>query len=438
MGASAGLPIQIATYVAASFAIWLSYFLIGLANERRSRRVQAAALEAGLAAPASLHPVIDPARCLGCGACTRACPEGDVLGLVRGKAVLIEPAECIGHGACQAACPRDAISLVFGTAERGVDIPFVGPDFQTNVPGIYIAGELGGMGLIRNAIEQGRQAVEAIGGQASGASGDALDLVVVGAGPAGFAASLAAIEKGMRFVTIEQDSFGGTVAHFPRGKLVMTAPAELPLIGRMPFKEVGKERMLEFWQAAARKTGLKVNYGERVVAVSPAAGGFVVATDKARYATRTVLLAAGRRGTPRRLDVPGEELAKVVYRLSDAAEYRGKHCLVVGGGDSALEAAGALAGERGTNVTLSYRGTAFGRAKAKNRQRFDAARKAGRLTALLNSKVVRIADGTVEIDCAGRLVRLRNDAVIVCAGGILPTDFLKATGIDVETKYGTR
>ena len=368
MGPNSGLPIQLATYLSAILSIWLLYFLARKSRDAKSRSVHAAALEAGLALPTSLHPVIDPIRCLGCGACARVCPEGDVIGMVGGKAMLIEPSECIGHGACKSACPRDAITLVFGTAERGVDLPVVGPDFQTNVPGLFIAGELGGMGLIRNAIEQGRQAVTHIQQLTARRRSTGLDLVIVGAGPAGFAASLGAIAGKLRFVTLEQDSFGGTVAHFPRGKLVMTAPSVLPIVGRMPFKEVGKEKLLAFWRKAARTAGLEVNYGERVESVTATpTGGFTVTTTKATYTTRTVLLATGRRGTPRRLDVPGEDLEKVVYRVIDPAQYRGKHCLVVGGGDSALEAAASLAEEPGTRVTLAYRGPAFGRAKVSHR-----------------------------------------------------------------------
>ena len=438
MGPISGAPIQIATYLSAILSIWLFYFLARKSRDTKSRSVHAAALEAGLATPSSLHPLIDPIRCLGCGACARVCPEGDVIGMVGGKAMLIEPSECIGHGACKNACPRDAITLVFGTAERGVDLPVVGPDFQTNVPGLFIAGELGGMGLIRNAIEQGRQAVDHIQRLSASRRNQGLDLIIVGAGPAGFAASLAAIASKLRFVTLEQDSFGGTVAHFPRGKLVMTAPADLPIIGRMPFKEVGKEKLLDFWRKSARKVGLKVNYGERVEDVTANAGGFTVTTTKAQYAARAVLLATGRRGTPRRLDVPGEDLEKVVYRVTDPAQYRGKHCLVVGGGDSALEAAACLADEPGTRVTLCYRGPAFARARLKNRHRVDAALKSGRLTALFNSRVMEIMPGRVVIDREGRKQELRNDAVIVCAGGILPSEFLKRSGVEIETKYGTR
>ncbi|HWS03010.1 MAG TPA: 4Fe-4S dicluster domain-containing protein, partial [Gammaproteobacteria bacterium] len=195
---------------------------------------------AGLTEPASLHPLLDPALCIGCGACVTACPEGNVLGLINKKAVLINPTHCIGHGACRVACPMDAISLVFGTEKRGVDIPLVGSDFQTNVPGIFIAGELGGMGLIRNAIEQGRQALEAIRQVPGIGQGDLLDVVIVGAGPAGLSASLGALQHKLRFVTVEQESLGGTVAHFPRGKLVMTAPATLPIIGKVKFSETTK------------------------------------------------------------------------------------------------------------------------------------------------------------------------------------------------------
>ena len=229
------------------------------------------------------------------------------------------------------------------------------------------------MGLIRNAIEQGRQAMESIKAFCAGAQPAELDVVIVGAGPAGFAASLGALSHKLKFVTLEQDSFGGTVGHFPRGKLVMTAPAMLPLIGRMQFREVSKETLMAFWHDALKKTGLKIRYGERVESVARQGAGFVVKSSGASYQARSVLLAIGRRGTPRKLEVPGEEQSKVVYRLIDPEQYRGQHVVVVGGGDSALEAAASIAEEPGTSVTLSYRSEAFGRAKQKNRIRVDAA-----------------------------------------------------------------
>jgi thioredoxin reductase len=409
---------------------------------RRHRRHEAAhtavwqgAVEAGLTEPASLHPVVDPRRCLGSRACISACPE-KAIGLIGGKAQLVNPAHCIGHGACKAACPHDAIQLVFGTEKRGVDIPQVNPDFETNVPGLFIAGELGGMGLIRKAVEQGKQAMDSIAGRKGGPF--PYDVVIVGAGPAGLAASLAAMEKKLRFVTVEQeDAFGGTVYHYPRNKVVMTAPVTLPIVGKVKFGEVSKEKLLEFWQGVLKQTGLKVNFFERMETIKAEGGGFVVKTSKAEYRTRAVLLAIGRRGTPRKLGVPGEEQPKVVYRLIDAEQYRGQQVLVVGGGDAALEAALSCADEPGTTVALSYRSEAFGRVKPKNRERLDAAQKAGRVQVLLKSNVKRIDAKRVTIEQEGRKLELGNDAVIVCAGGVLPTPFLKEVGILVETKYGT-
>jgi thioredoxin reductase/Pyruvate/2-oxoacid:ferredoxin oxidoreductase delta subunit len=428
---------EIGVYALIVGAIWAFYIALRMRAETRSRATKAAAAEAGLLELASLHPKIDPLKCLGCGACARACPEGDILGMINGKAELIEPSHCIGHGACKDACPRDAITLVYGTEKRGVDIPYVHPDFQTNVPGIFIAGELGGMGLIRNAIEQGRQAIESVRKFDRSRSSDVYDVIIVGAGPAGFSASLSAIQHKLRFLTIEQDSFGGTVAHFPRGKLVMTAPVILPLVGTLKFREVSKEDLLKVWLDVARKTGLKVNYGEQVETITQSGSEFTVQTARASYRTASVLLAIGRRGTPRKLEVEGEDQAKVVYRLIDPQQYREHHVLVVGGGDSALEAAASIAEHPGTTVTLSHRSDAFSRAKAKNRERVATAEKSGRLTVLLQSSIKRIGRHDVEIEQQGRQMQIRNDAVIVCAGGILPTAFLKSIGIEVETKYGT-
>lgn len=426
-------------YLAPLVFVVVIHLLLRRRSERKSLALLSEARASGLDEPASLHPLIDPVLCIGCGACVKACPEGDVLGLIRGKAHLVAPSECIGHGACRAACPVGAITLVFGTERRGVELPHVGPDFQTNVPGLYIAGELGGMGLIRNAIEQGQQAMAEIAGRLKPGRRDRsmdADVIIVGAGPAGISASLAAKLAGLRAVTLEQEELGGTVSHYPRGKLVMTTPAVLPGFGKMKFREVGKEALLEFWREVIARAGLRIDYGERVNALERAEHGFTVSTHRRRLRAPAVLLAIGRRGTPRRLDVPGEQLSKVVYRLIDPGQYAGRDVLVVGGGDSALEAAATLAEETDARVTLAYRGAGFARAKAKNRARVEAAHAAGRLAVKLEAEVRRIAPEAVDLEQAGMPVRLPNDSVIICAGGVLPTAFLRSAGVEIEVRHG--
>ncbi|RIK94504.1 MAG: 4Fe-4S ferredoxin [Proteobacteria bacterium] len=424
------------------YGLPMALVLAAYAARRTRRQARAAAAlaashAAGLTEPPSLHPAVNPNRCLGCGSCIPACPEGDVLGLVAGKAVLVNPTHCIGHGACREACPCDAITLVLGSESRPIEIPRHDASFATNVPGIYVAGEVGGMGLVRNAITQGVEALEAIAARRGGAGGDALDVVIVGAGPAGIAASLAAKQRGLRFVTLEQESLGGTVAHYPRGKIVMTAPCDLPLYGRVHLRETTKEALLALWTEVVRKTGLTIRHRERVEAIARTPAGFEVTTTRAAYRARAVLLAIGRRGTPARLGVPGEEQPKVVYRLLEPEQYRGRRVLVVGGGDSALEAAASVADEPGTDVAIAYRGAAFSRAKVANRERVAQAERSGRLHVFLESTVAAIGRDTVRLRTPGGEKELANDAVIVCAGGVLPSAFLRACGVEIEKKHGT-
>ncbi len=426
---------SIAVYLVPFAAIMALYFWSRSRKESHSVAQLKEATEAGLTEPSSLHPEINPVKCLGAGSCAIACPEG-AIGLIKGKAHLINPTVCVGHGACMAACPHGAITLVFGTEKRGMDIPYVNPEFETNVPGIYIAGELGGMGLIRKAATQGSQAMDAIG-KLKG-SANPLDVVIVGAGPAGLSAGLGALEKKLRHVILEQESsLGGSIYQYPRNKIAMTAPVKLPLIGEVKMKEISKEELLAFWNGVLKKTGMKINLNERMETITRTDSGFIVKTSKQSYETRAVLLSIGRRGTPRKLEVPGEELPKVVYSLIDPEQYRNMRVLVVGGGDSALEAAIAIAEQPGTTVAISYRSEAFGRGKPKNRERLQALESQGRIIVLLKSTVKLIEHDKVHLEQNGQAIELTNDGIIVCAGGILPTPFLKEIGVMVETKFGT-
>ncbi len=413
------------------------YFIWQWRTNSRATQKLTRAQNSGMGDPVSLHPHIDPVKCMGCGACVSACPEGEILGLINRKAALVSPSECIGHGACREACPSNAITLVFGSATRGVDIPLLSADFETSVPGIYIAGELGGMGLIKNAITQGRQAVTAITKHRDRDHQHQLDLLIVGAGPAGLSAALEAKARKLKFSIVEQDSIGGTLAHYPRGKMVMTQPADLPIVGEFQFREASKEDLVGFWHEVIRKTGLKVQVNTRVDSVESTENGFHVKTTKGDITTNKVLLALGRRGTPRKLNIPGEDLNKVVYRLLDPEQYIGQHVLIVGGGDSAAEAAVSIAKQPGTHVTLCHRSAAFDRAKQANRERLMSAQNRKRLEVLLETQVVEITDDKVVLQGPQGIRKITNDYVIICAGGLLPTPFLHKSGIKVEAKFGT-
>jgi thioredoxin reductase (NADPH) len=422
----------------AAGAVVVTYIVRYRASVRRADRALQKSAAAGLTEPVSLHPEVDPNRCIGIGACATACPEGEIIGIVNGRFALVAPNKCIGHGACLAACPVDAITLVFGSATRGVDIPHVKETFETNVDNIFIAGELGGMGLIRNAVTQGKQAADNIAARGKSTDRSVLDLVIVGAGPAGLSATLQAESKGLRYVTIEQDDVGGTILTYPRQKLVMTQPMEIPLYGKYTQREVIKEELLELWREVIGRTGVGVNTRERLENVARPNGYFELTTTKGQYLTRHVLLAIGRRGTPRKLGVPGEATSKVTYRLLEPEQYRNKRLLVVGGGDSAVEAAVALGREPGTEVTLSYRKSAFSRIKEDNRERLSHSVDDGSVNVMLESQVERIDNDSITLECKGKGVEVANDYVFVFIGGELPSNFLRQMGIEISTKFGEK
>lgn len=430
------------SYIISAALILLVIALYLRAGSKKTKKVKekiARAEEYGFREPTTIHPKIDPARCIGSGACVKACPEKDIIGLIGGKGALINASHCVGHGACAAACPVGAIKLVFGTETRGVDIPYVTPDFETNIKGIFIAGELGGMGLIKNAITQGRQAVEYIScrlGSDRG-QGGIYDAVIVGAGPAGIGASLMAAKKGLKFVTLDQGDIGGTVFNYPRHKIVMTSPVDLPLYGNVRLRETTKESLLDLWFSVIKKTGLEIRTGEKMTGLSREAEGFRVVTSKGEYPARNVVLAIGRRGTPRKLGVPGEKLPKVTYSLLDPEQHRDHSLLVVGGGDSAVEAAISLAKQSGNKVTLSYRGESFKRIKPMNKTRLDEAISKRSVTVVLNSNVLEIREKDVRIETEGKEAVIENDYVYIFAGGELPNELLLSIGVRIEKKFGT-
>ena len=386
--------------------------------------------------PVSLHPQVNLGACIGSGACVTSCPEKDVIAVIGGKAQLVNPNACIGHGECLRACPVEAITLVLGTEKRGVEIPLLASDFQTNVAGLYIVGELGGMGLIYNAMTQGLQCMKAILQQPPAKSDGIHQLAIVGAGPAGLAAALAALEAKLDFVIVDQESVGGTVLQYPRHKIVMTRPVELPLYGKLKVTEVSKESLLAVWEGILAKTGLKVRTGVRVDDVKrDAEDVFELETNSGPIRARRVMLAMGRRGTPRKLGVPGEELPKVCYRLLEPENYRGAHCLVVGGGDAAIEAAIALS-DSGATVHLAYRGEVFDRIKPKNQEKLDASSGAGKVTVLFKAQAKQIRTDVVALEVGGEVREVKNDYVLIFAGGVLPTAFLEKAGVQVKTMKG--
>jgi thioredoxin reductase (NADPH) len=384
------------------------------------------------------RPSINTTVCIGCGSCVHACPEAGTLAVVGGKSRLTRPDGCAGHGKCAEACPTQALTLAFGGVLQTMKVPQVSESFETNVPGLYIVGELGGKGLIKTAINEGRLAIDCIKNRLAGApppQGDALfDVIIVGAGPAGLSASLSAQQDNINYLTLEQGEIAATIRQYPRHKFLMAEPIQMPLYGNLYIADSTKESLLSVWETIIANTGVRIQTNTRVEDIRRADDIFHVETSQGRYSARCVLLAAGKRGTPRRLDVPGEDLPKVAYGLIEAESYAGCDILVVGGGDSAIEAAVGLSKDHRNRVTLSYRSDSFSRARERNQAHLAAAEQDGRIQIRRKSTVQEVRPQSVVLATDVAAVEIPNDYVFVLIGGESPEAFLRKIGVAIVEK----
>lgn len=438
------------SFLIAAFIIG-AFLLYYLKQEKKKAALTRQAAEKGKLrseGPQSQHPHIDSTRCIGCATCTTVCPEGDVLGRVGGKAMIINGYKCIGHSICADSCPVGAIAMVLSTPSVSANLPTLTSEYETSVQNLFIIGELGGLALIKNAVNQGRDCIDTIVSrlavtQPSVSDPDVADVIIVGAGPAGLTASLRAIEHKLNYITIEESEIGGAVAKYPRQKLVLTSPVEFPLYGKFEKTELPKENLLEFWLKVMKRADFTCRTGEKVENITKDSRHvFTISTPKGEYRARHVVLALGKMGSPRKLRVRGEDLPKVMYRLIETDHYVNKNILVVGGGDSAVEAAMGLAHQVGNSVTLSYRQAAFSRIKDRNAKRIEDFRRRGKINVLFNSCPVEFRPDSVVLDVNGVPHTLPNDFVWIFAGGEPPTAFLKKIGVSVGerdvTKEGVR
>jgi len=418
--------------------ISLIFLLVYLKNLKKKEIRARQSMEKGKLfseGPRAQHPHIDNNYCIGCATCTSVCPEGDVLAMIGAKAVIVNGYKCIGHALCADACPVGAITMVMASPSMAGDMPFLTPDFETTVPNLFIAGELGGLALIKNAVNQGRDCVDLLASRFKADSSyqptpGVYDVLIVGAGPAGISASLRAIEHKLTYLTLERDEVGGTVAKYPRQKLVMTSPVEFPMYGKFKKLQLSKEALLAFWDMILNRADFNVSTGEKVEDIKRGEDGVLtVVTGTNQYRARAVILALGRAGEPRKLGVKGEDLPKVMYRLIEADHYINKKILVVGGGDSAVEAAMGLASQTGNQVTLSYRSERFSRIKERNSKRIEDFMRSKKLKVLFNSNPVEFKPESVILDVKGTQQEIPNDYVWIFAGGTPPNAFLKKIGV---------
>ncbi len=410
----------------AILCVLVSAAITGLRKRSQHKRLQNAKRKL------LIHSINDD-RCTGCEACITVCPT-DVLELKDNKSRVARFGDCIQCEQCVTACPTTALVMHYeGTKAPPIRMPQL-DEFYQAAQGLYLIGEAAGKPLVKNASNLGRAVIEHMfkTGLRKNAYGNGqVDVLIIGSGPGGLSAALSCLQRGLSYALIEKDELvASTIARWPKGKECMAEPYDVKCVGLLPVFDAGKDELLAAWRTILDKQRVHVSTRETVEDVQrDTRGWFNVKTNKQVYSAQRVVMSIGTRGKPRKLGVAGEHLPKVTPLLTDAAEHRGQRVLVIGGGDSAVEAAIALA-ETAQRVTLSYRGKQLSRCKAKNRQKLDEVVKAGRVVLRFGTNVVEITNDAVKLKSNdGQYETVANDHVFVCIGGDAPVKWLESVGV---------
>lgn len=333
----------------------------------------------------------------------------------------------------------EKLSAVLSSGDLPQRRPELRAHNESNIPGLYIIGDLAGAPVIKLAMAQGFEVLEHIAVLAGARAGDAAayDLVIVGAGAAGLNAALAAKDKGLRVLVLEKNKVANTIEDFPEGKWVYAEPDNKPPKGKLWLDGARKEDLIARWHQIVRENQLDIRTEEPLAALERKKDGFLVKTAKGEYRARRVILATGQRGNPRKLGVPGQDLENVYHRLYSPRHYKNEEILVVGGGNSAIEAALVLSEQN--HVRLSYRGGDFGRLFKDNERKLNEAVAAKRIELLLNSNIreFREREAAIEIDGGGhqKQITVPCHHAFVLVGAELPVKFLKSLGIRLENEW---